>query len=63
MGVCSTGSDEDGADGGGVLEVEGEGFAHGFVVVGDVEVVFAGGEVDEVVDGAEGMGADYVDGV
>ena len=64
MGVCTPGSDEDGADFGGVREVVGEGFAHGgFAVAGEVEMVFADGEVDEVVHGLEGVFAYYVYGL
>ena len=55
MRVGSSGADEDGADVGCVVKVVGEGFAHGFGIAGEVKVVFADGEVDEVVDFWEGV--------
>ena len=62
MRVCAPRADEDGADGGRVEEVVGEGVAHGFCVAREGEVVgmHAGG--DEGVDCGEGVGGDDVDG-
>ena len=61
MRICTPGTDEDGFDGGVVMEVVGEGVFHRSGVAGEGEVVGLQGRVDEVVDLGEGMWGDDVD--
>lgn len=62
VGICAPRADEDGADGGVVGQVVGEGFAHGFGVAREGEVVGLHAVVDESVDFGEGVGGYYVYG-
>lgn len=62
MWICPPCADEDGFDLWVVGEVGCEGFAHGVLVACEIEVVFSGRVVDEVVDFGERVGGDDVYG-